>query len=248
MLSEFKCIFSSKQSLWETNEYFGSEKETVNSLFTVSHGFSCPNQAQSQKATLESPALPRALAGRTRLWFRAGCKRQLRKEPKLKTGKLPLAKQAGRPGAEARQPISPSPEMKETQLDSSFHGNRKVKIKRKFMPLGFLSASLLLCTVYLWGEVTLACFKEVTNQNLSGLQTQAGPRSSHAQARAKLKGSVHTATSCGSLERDTWWLAVTDRTEDQIWQAPCSRPAEITARERKFTFLICIPQACNRYA
>lgn len=26
MLSYFKCIFSSKQSLWETNEYFGSEK------------------------------------------------------------------------------------------------------------------------------------------------------------------------------------------------------------------------------
>lgn len=26
MLSYFKCIFCSKQSLWETNEYFGSEK------------------------------------------------------------------------------------------------------------------------------------------------------------------------------------------------------------------------------
>ena len=42
VLSEFKCIFSSKQSLWEPNEYFGSEKETMNSLFAVSHHFQLP--------------------------------------------------------------------------------------------------------------------------------------------------------------------------------------------------------------
>lgn len=50
------------------------------------------------KVTLESPALSHALslARRTRLWFRTGCKRQLRKEPKPKTGKLPLAAQACR--------------------------------------------------------------------------------------------------------------------------------------------------------
>lgn len=71
------------------------------------------------------------------------------------------------------------------------------------MNLCFLSVSLLLCIVYLWGEVTLACFKEVTSQKLSGLQTWAGLSSSHCQATAKLKESVHTTTSCSSPGKAT---------------------------------------------
>lgn len=53
VLSVFKCIFSSEQSLWEPNEYFGSEKETMNSLFTASLCFSCTNQAQSPPETTQ---------------------------------------------------------------------------------------------------------------------------------------------------------------------------------------------------
>lgn len=57
---------------------------------------------------------------------------------------------------------------------------------------------------------------------LTRLRVLQRPPSSHGRARAKLKGSIHTTTSCSSAGRATQCLAVTDRTEDQTQQAPSS--------------------------